>query len=198
MSLKIGITGGIGSGKTTVCKVFELLGIPIFYADDEAKRLMLNDPGLVLAIKSAFGDEAYVNEKTLNRKYIADLVFKNPIKLAQLNSLVHPVVFKAFDVWSQNKTSAYVLKEAALLFESGSYLQNYKNILVSCPLDIRIERIINRDHTTKAKVLERMATQLSENEKEKLADFQILNNEREFIIPQVLKIHQLLMIEAAK
>jgi dephospho-CoA kinase len=198
MSLKIGITGGIGSGKTTVCKVFELLGIPVFYADDEAKSLMVNDEKLVLEIKLVFGEEAYLDAKTLNRKHMANLVFNNPTKLEQLNGIVHPAVFKAFDIWSQKQTSAYVLKEAALLFESKSHQQNHKNILVSCPLDLRIKRILKRDQTTKEKVLERIAAQFPEDEKEKLADLQIFNNEQEFIIPQVLKIHHLLMKEATK
>lgn len=193
MSLKIGITGGIGSGKTTVCKVFELLGIPVFYADDEAKTLMVKNKSLVENIKKAFGKEAYLNEQTLNRKHISNQVFNNPTKLAQLNSLVHPAVYKAFDIWSEAQTSTYVLKEAALLFESGSYKQNHKNILVSSPLELRIERIIKRDQTTQEKVLERIAAQLPEEEKAKLADFKITNNEKEFIIPQVLIIHQAIL-----
>lgn len=198
MSLKIGITGGIGSGKTTVCKVFELLGIPVFYADDEAKSLMANNEKLVSEIKLAFGEEVYLDAKTLNRKHLANLVFNNPTKLEQLNGIVHPAVFKAFDSWSQIQTSNYVLKEAALLFESGSFKQNHKNILVSCPLDLRIKRIIRRDQTTREKVLERIEVQFPEDVKEKLADFLIINNEQEFIIPQVLKIHHFLMQETAK
>lgn len=198
MSLKIGITGGIGSGKTTVCKVFELLGIPVFYADEEAKSLMVKDELLVSEIKSAFGKEAYSDKNTLNRKHIASLVFNNPEKLAQLNSLVHPAVFKAFDVWVLQQFSPYVLKEAALLFESDSYKLNDKNILVSCPLDLRINRVMKRDQINKEKVLERIANQFPEVQKLALADFQIQNNEQEFIIPQVLQLHNLFMKEAIK
>lgn len=198
MSLKIGITGGIGSGKTTVCKVFELLGIPVFYADEEAKSLMVKDELLVSKIKSALGEEAYSDKNTLNRKHIASLVFNNPEKLAQLNSLVHPAVFKAFDVWVLQQSSPYVLKEAALLFESDSYKLNDKNILVSCPLDLRINRVKKRDQITKEKVLERIANQFPEEQKLALADFQIQNNEQEFIIPQVLQLHNLFMKEAIK
>ena len=198
MSLKIGITGGIGSGKTTVCRVFELLGIPVFYADDEAKSLMINDEILVNNIKKAFGEKAYLDAQTLNRKYISNLVFNSPKELEKLNGLVHPAVFRAFDVWCIQQKTPYILKEAALLFESDSYKKNYKNILVSCPLDLRIERVIKRDQSTKEKVLERIATQFTEEQKSALADYQIQNNEQEFIIPQVLKLHDLFMKEAKK
>ena len=198
MSLKVGITGGIGSGKTTVCRVFELLGIPVFYADDEAKSLMVNDALLVTEIKAAFGEEAYLDAQTLNRKYISNLVFINPTELDKLNALVHPAVFKAFDIWCAKQKSPYVLKEAALLFESESYKKNNKNILVSCPLDLRIQRVIERDQSTREKVLDRIATQFSEEKKLALADYQIQNNEQEFIIQQVLKLHDLFMKEARK
>lgn len=198
MSFKVGITGGIGSGKTTVCKVFELLGIPVFYADDEAKSLMINDALLVTEIKAAFGEEAYLDAQTLNRKYISNLVFNNLNELVKLNALVHPAVFRAFDTWFTKQKSPYVLKEAALLFESKSYKKNNKNILVSCPLNLRLQRVIKRDQSTKEKVLERIATQFTEEQKLALTDYNIQNNEEEFIIPQVLKLHDLFMKEASK
>ena len=198
MSFKVGITGGIGSGKTTVCKVFELLSIPVFYADDEAKSLMINDLLLVSEIKDAFGKKAYLDAQTLNRKYISNLVFNNPKDLDKLNELVHPAVFRAFDTWFTQQKSPYVLKEAALLFESGSYKKNNKNILVSSPLNLRLQRVIKRDQSTKEKVLERIATQFTEEQKLELADYHIQNNEEEFIIPQVLKLHDLFMKEATK
>jgi dephospho-CoA kinase len=198
MSLKVGITGGIGSGKTTVCKVFELLGIPVFYADEEAKSLMIKDEGLVSGIKLAFGEEAYSDTKTLNRKYLSNLVFKFPKKLEKLNELVHPAVFRAFDFWCTKQSSAYVLKEAALLFESGSYKKNEFNILVTCPLILRIKRVMNRDHVIEEKVLERIANQFTEEQSLALANFIIYNNEQEFIIPQVIQLHDTLMKEAAK
>ena len=130
--LKIGITGGIGSGKTTVCKVFETLGIPVFYADTVAKEIMVKDAILIEGIKSAFGEESYVNGN-LQNKHIANIVFNDEKSLAQLNALVHPAVFRAFDEWEQQISSAvpYTLKEAALLFESGSYQMCDKNILVT-------------------------------------------------------------------
>src|SRR6476620_1712762 len=121
MSLKVGITGGIGSGKTTVCQVFELLNIPVFYADDEAKKLMISDQILISEIKAEFGNQSYFEDGSLNRKHISDIVFQNPHQLKKLNSFVHPAVFRAMESWVSQQKSPYVLKEAALLFESGSY-----------------------------------------------------------------------------
>lgn len=194
MSLKVGITGGIGSGKTTVCHIFELLGIPVFYADDEAKKLMISDQILVEEIKSAFGAPSYFEDGSLNRKYISDIVFKDTNQLNKLNSFVHPAVFRAMESWSSQQKSPFVLKEAALLFESGSYQQNKFNILVSCPLGLRIKRVMNRDKISKEKVLEIIQNQFSEERKEAMADFFIQNNEEELIINQVLDLHQKLLI----
>jgi dephospho-CoA kinase len=190
---KVGITGGIGTGKTTVCKIFELLNIPIFYADDSAKLLMITNPTLIKGIKETFGDDAYLPTGALNRRYIADLVFNNSKNIEKLNNLVHPQVFKAFDDWSIKQQSPYVLKEAALLFESKSYKKNDLNVLVSSPIDLRISRLIKRDSTTKEKILERMSNQLAENEKQKLANYMINNNEQDFLILQVLKLHQIFL-----
>jgi dephospho-CoA kinase len=187
--LKIGITGGIGSGKTTVCKVFELLDIPVFYADDVAKTLMVKDVILIQQIKATFGDEAYFSDQSLNRKFISDTVFNQPNLLKKLNSFVHPAVFRAFDTWCLQQKAPYVLKEAALLFESGSYQQNDYNILVSCPLALRIQRVMLRDKLTQEKVMERIAVQLPEETKQSLANYLIQNNEQEFIITQVLQLH---------
>jgi dephospho-CoA kinase len=178
MSLKVGITGGIGSGKTTVCHIFELLGIPVFYADDEAKKLMIYDQILINEIKLAFGVQSY---------------FKDTDQLKKLNSFVHPAVFRAMETWSSQQKSPYVLKEAALLFESGSYQQNKFNILVSCPLELRIKRVMNRDQITKEKVLERIQTQFPEEKKKAMAEFFIQNNEEQFIINQVLELNQKLL-----
>lgn len=196
MSMKVGITGGIGSGKTTICKVFELLGIPVFYADDEAKKLMTSDPILIAEIKLAFGGEAYFEDATLNRKYIANIVFKEPEQLKKLNSYVHPAVFRAMEKWTNLQKSPYVLKEAALLFESDSYLQNRFNILVSSPLELRIRRVVERDQMNIEKVLERIENQFTEDKKMQMADYFIHNNEQEFIIPQILKLHQELLKRA--
>ena len=153
--LKIGITGGIGSGKSTISKIFEILGVPVFYADDEAKRLMEHDQVLIELIKTEFGDQAFIGNN-LNKKHIAQLVFNNREKLEKLNALVHPAVYRAFEFWVAQQKSPYVLKEAALLFESGSYIQNDYNILVSSPLVLRIARVIKRDEATEEEVLARI------------------------------------------
>lgn len=194
--LKIGITGGIGSGKSTVSKIFEILGIPVFYADAEAKLLMQQDLKLIAQIKSEFGAQAYLANQVLNSAYIAQLVFNNNNKLAKLNALVHPAVYNAFELWVSKQKSIYVLKEAALLFESGSYLQNDYNILVSSPLELRMARVIKRDRVTKEQVLARMQAQFTEEQKRDLANFYIQNNEQELLIPQVLSIHQIILSKA--
>lgn len=194
--MKVGITGGIGSGKTTVCKLFELLGIPVFYADTVGKELMLSDLAVKQAIVNLFGDSAYFPDASLNRKYIADIVFKDNEKLNALNAIIHPAVKDAFLLWSEKQSALYVLKEAALLFESKSYLDNDYNILVSSPVELRIKRVMERDQTSREKVLERIKKQLPEGKKEKLADFFILNNEELHIIPQVLKLHEQLVLLA--
>ncbi len=191
--LKIGITGNIGSGKTTVSKLFELIGIPVFYADDAAKILMVTDEVLITGIKQTFGNQSYLDDKTLNRKHIADIVFNDETQLAKLNALVHPAVFRAFDAWAKQEVKdgvPYVLKEAAVLFESGSYQFCDKTIMVTAPLDLRVRRVMHRDNITQQEVLKREARQFTEEHKIKLADFIIKNDESELVIPQVLKLHQ--------
>lgn len=197
--LKIGITGGIGSGKTTVSRIFEILGIPVFYADDAAKSVMNTDQLLIKSIKKAFGRDAYTADQQLNRKYLANLVFGNEQKLAELNSLVHPAVFRAFDTWAVlHRNSPYVLKEAALLFESGSYRSCDKNILVTAPEKLKIARVMSRDHTSAEAVKARMNRQFTEEQSIQLADFIIVNDEEQLIIPQVLSLHETFISLAAK
>ena len=189
--IKIGITGGIGSGKTTVCKLFELLGIPVFYADTAAKEVMHTDYELKNGIVSAFGLESFSETGVLNRKYIADIVFYDEKALETLNALVHPAVFRAFDKWLLNQINApYVLKEAALLFESGSYRMCTHSILVKAPEALKISRVMHRDRITEKEVRLRMLRQFSDEEKDKLADFTILNDENTLLIPQVLQLHE--------
>ncbi len=189
---KVGITGGIGSGKTLVCRVFETLGVPVFYADTEAKKVMTTDLILMDEIKQLFGEESYDNEGRLNRHYLASIVFENEAKLVQLNKLVHPAVFRAFDQWLTETPPGvpYVLKEAALLFESGSYLQCDFNLLVTAPEDVRISRVRKRDGFSEEQVRARMAKQWKEEEKEKLANGFIRNVEGQSIIRQVLYFHE--------
>lgn len=197
--LKIGITGNIGSGKTTVCKLFELLGIPVFYADFHAKKVMTEDADLVAAIRSNFGDEAYFANGSLNRKHISTIVFNNETELKKLNALVHPAVFRAFDQWAeQHQQHFYVLKEAALLFESGSDQQCDQTIVVAAALDARVKRVVQRDQLTEEEVLRREKKQIPQEEKEAKANFIIHNDAETLVVPQVLQIHQQLLALAQK
>jgi dephospho-CoA kinase len=190
--LKIGITGGIGSGKTTVCKVFETLGIPVFYADQMAKQLMVTDVNLIAAVKNAFGEQSYSANGVLNHKHLADIVFNDKNALAQLNALVHPAVFNAFATWAKKAalSAPYVLKEAALLFESGSYTSCDHTVLVTSPLSVKLSRVTKRDLVSEKEVMLRMDKQFTDEQKIKLANFIIHNTEDHSIILQVLALHQ--------
>lgn len=187
--LKIGITGGIGSGKTTICRVFEALSIPVFNADEVAKMIMVTDHDLVGKIKAEFGKNAYFNNGELNRKFLSDIVFNDSQALQTLNELVHPAAIRAFDLWALEQNSKYCLHEAAILFESGAYRSCDHSILVYAPEDLRIRRVLMRDGISEQEVRARIDKQMSEEEKEKLADFVIVNDENTPIIPQVLKLH---------
>jgi len=190
--LKIGITGNIGSGKTTVSKIFEVLGIPVFYADDEAKKVMVDDAILIAELKQAFGAQSYFEDGSLNRKHIASIVFNNEAELKKLNAIVHPAVFRAFDSWVPRfKNAPYVLKEAALLFESSSYKMCDKSIMVTAPLELRIERVMLRDGFSRDEILNREARQFSEKKKLQLANYAVKNDNTELVIPQVLALHNL-------
>ena len=190
--LKIGLTGNIGSGKTTVAQVFELLGIPVFYADDEAKKVMVTDRLLIEGIKQTFGRQAYFDDGSLNRKYISGIVFNNKAELEKLNALVHPAVFRAFDSFDQlHKGAPYVIREAAILFESGSYKMCDRAIMITAPLEVRIARVIERDGISRADVESREARQLSQEEKLKLANDVVINDGKQLVIPQVLALHEL-------
>lgn len=193
--LAIGITGGIGSGKSTVCHLFEGLGIPVYYADDRAKQLMVEDATLVLHIKNIFGEDAYLPDGTLNRVYISKIAFANHAKLEQLNAAVHPLVLADSKHWHQSqKNVPYTIKEAALLVESGGFKQLDKLIVVTAPFDLRLQRVVSRDNVQREQVLARMKAQLPEEEKIKLADFVIQNNgDKALLEEQVLKIHQQLL-----
>lgn len=192
--LKIGITGNIGSGKTTVSKIFELLGIPVFYADAAAKAVMTTDQLLIGGLKEQFGNEAYFDNGELNRKHIAAKVFTDPSELAKLNALVHPAVFRSFDEWVKGfSDEPYVIKEAAILFESGSYKLCDYSVIVTAPLQMRLDRVIKRDHITPSEAESRNSRQMPEEEKVKLADFRIKNDDTELVIPQVLALHQQLL-----
>jgi len=192
MKLQVGITGNMGSGKSTVCRIFAELGIPIYDADSRAKSLMLERP-LKDQITAVFGKETYLPDGTLNRTYLSQVVFSDTAKLQQLNSLVHPAVAADAKHWHESQTNIpYTLREAALLVESGSYKQLDRLIVVTAPEEIRIERVIARDHTTRESALARMNKQLPESEKVALAQFVINNDGHTSLIPQVMHIHQVL------
>ena len=189
--LKIGITGGIGSGKSTVCTIFQILGIPVFNADIEARKLY-DEPQVKEAIILAFGDIMYP-QGVFDKKAMADLVFQSTDKLKQLNELLHPLVQIQFDTWLQQQESPYAIKEAALLIEAGSYQQLDALILVTCPMNKRIERVMKRDRVTEDEVLARINKQLSEEDKRALCQYEIINDDRQLLIPQVLQLHHQFM-----
>ncbi len=191
--LKIGITGGIGSGKTTVCRMFEVLGIPVYYADDRAKWLMNNLPELQAAIKDTFGAEAY-NEQGLNRAHLAKIVFNDKKRLKELEALVHPQVFKDGAAWyEQHQKAPYTLRENALMFETGSYKAMDKTVTVFAPRDLRIQRVMARDNTTKEAIEARIDKQMPEDEKLKLADFVVNNDNQSSLIKQVYNLHEIFL-----
>ena len=186
--LKIGITGGIGSGKSVVCQIFNTLGISVFNADVEAKKLY-DQPDVKDIIAREFGNDLYPQGQ-FDRKKMADIVFHSPEKLRQLNRLLHPLVEMQFQKWVLLQHSPYVVKEAALLIESASYETLDYLVLVSCPLNTRIERVMNRDKTSQEDVIARIDKQLPEEEKRSYCDFEIINDDRTLLIPQVLKLHE--------
>ncbi|MDB5236732.1 MAG: Dephospho-CoA kinase [Hymenobacter sp.] len=192
--LRIGITGGIGSGKSIVSRLFQALGVPIYDADTRARWLMENDEALRQQLSAAFGPVTYDAAGRLNRPVLAGTVFRNPARLAQLNALVHPHVGTDFERWAaaqQRAGHAYVLKEAALLFEAGSYKQLDRIITVFAPLPVREARVLRRDpHRSPADVQAIMAKQLSEKEKMQRADYVLSNDDVRPLLPQVLALHE--------
>ena len=186
--LKVGLTGGIGSGKTTVAKIFELLNVPVYYADEASKRLYHTDRDLITNIKKHFGEDVYTNEQ-LNRSRLAAIVFNDPGKLELLNELVHPPTIRDAEEWMKKQTAPYIIKEAALIFESGSAKGLDYIIGVQAPSHYRIKRVMDRDGVSKEDVINRANRQIDENIKMRLCDFVIVNNEQELVIPQVLELH---------
>lgn len=189
--IQIGITGGIGSGKSTVCKIFTSLGIPVHDADAIAKEIIVKDAELIQSMINNFGEETYLEDGSYNRAYIANLVFSDQSKLEKLNALVHPKVIEYSGIWATtHQHLPYVIKEAALMFESGSYLHNDFNIVVESPIKIRLKRICNRDSVSEESALKRINSQLSDEERRSKADLIILNDDAHSLIQQVINIHQ--------
>lgn len=185
----VGLTGGIGSGKSTVARVFQTLGVPVYNSDDRAKLLMDSDVALRSSITDLLGNQAYADGR-LNRAHVAALVFNDDELREQLNTLVHPAVAKDFKTWAANQSSNYVIKEAAILFETGGYSELDQMILVTAPKDVRIERVMARDHSTKAQVLSRMDAQWPDERKIPLSDHVLVNDGRSLLLPQIVDLHE--------
>jgi dephospho-CoA kinase len=190
--LKVGLTGGIGSGKTTVAQIFEVLSIPVYYADSAARYLMNHDPDLKKKIIASFGTDAYKSGE-LNRSYLGSVVFPDTEKLNLLNSIVHPVTIRDSANWMKNQKTPYAIKEAALIFEAGLEKHLDYIIGVTAPESLRIQRVVERDHVPKEKVLDRMRHQMDEKEKISRCDFVIQNDGIHSLLPQVLQIHEKLL-----
>ena len=190
--LKVGITGGIGSGKSTVSRIFELLGIPVYYADTAAKEIMHTDDELKAKVQEHFGADIYKNG-VLDRAALGKIVFNDKEQLELLNSLVHPATIRHSEEWASRQTAPYVLKEAALLFESGSSQSLDRIIGVFAPQPLRLLRVMKRDNATREEVLARMNKQIDENIKMRLCDYVVHNDEQQLVIPQVLALHETLL-----
>lgn len=190
--MTLGITGGIGSGKTSVCRVFIILGIPVFSADYEAKKIMENDDGIVRRLNSIAGKDLYVNGN-LDRMELATLIFNDNTLLEKVNYLIHPVVFEHFKRWTMEQTAPYVIMEAAILFESGASKLVDRIATVVAPIEQRVERVINRNNLSRDQVLERMRNQIDDDSRIKLSDYVIHNSENDMIIPAILKIHETIL-----
>lgn len=191
--MKVGLTGGIGSGKTLVCSVLEKLGVAVYYADLEARRLMNSDPELVLQISGLFGNKAYEGGN-LNREFLAQRVFKDKELLTRLNELVHPAVRKDFSRWAnEQKPAFYVVEEAAILFESGSDRNMDLTVGVFSEKELRVQRVMQRDGIAREQVRMRMNSQMNEKEKMERADMVIYNDGKLMILPQIINMHNAIL-----
>lgn len=186
--MKVGVTGGIGCGKTIVCDIFKCLGIPVFNADVEAKKIMNTKKILKALLKKEFGTKAFDKKNKLNQKYIAEIAFNKKEKLVKLNSIVHPFLFDVFFKWAEKQKTNYVILDAAIIFESKINKKLDYVITVHAPRALRIRRIMKRDNATKENILQRIKSQIDDEKKVKLSDFVIYNDEKQMVIPQVLKI----------
>ncbi|MFN8241903.1 MAG: dephospho-CoA kinase [Bacteroidales bacterium] len=187
--MKLGITGGIGSGKTSVCRVFSILGIPVFSADDEARKIMDSEQSVIEKIKSVTRIPVYKNG-TLDRQELARIAFTNKDLLAAINKVVHPAVISLFKEWADNQDSPYVILEAAILFESGAAESVDKVLTVVAPLEERIERVMRRNNLTREQILERINNQSDDETKIQRSDWVIRNSETDLIVPGIIKIHE--------
>lgn len=188
--LKVAITGGIGSGKSIVCSVFEKLGIPVFYADPEARKLMNSDIGIREKMLNYFGLEIFDNNFQLNRSKLAAIIFNNKEALSTVNGIVHPVVRKEFNKWAKQQISPYVILESAIILESELVNDFDKIVTISAPLEVRIDRVMKRDSVSREVVLERIKNQMDEDLKREKSDYIIVNDGKEImLLPQIINIH---------
>lgn len=194
--VKVGVTGGIGSGKSTVCRMFTVLGIPVFSSDEEGKRLLAEDPEVRKAMINAFGAQIFVHA-ALDRKALAALVFNDRDALERLNGIVHPAVRAAFSAWAADQQAPYVINEAAILVETGAYKQLDHLIVVAAPEDERIARVMRRDGASEEQVRARMSNQADDAARAAVADSIIVNDGSALVIPQVLAVHEQLLKKAS-
>ena len=188
--LTIGITGGIGSGKTIVCNIFRTLGVPVFQADEEARKEMIHNPLIKSRLQNIFGQDIYTPEGALNKNKISGIIFNDSKAPKKMNETVHPFVNQAFAKWyNSHRHQPYVIREAAILFESGSYKSMDKIVLVFCPEALRIQRIMERDGKTESEIQQIMKNQWTDGKKSKLSDYIIQNDVKRLVIPQVLELH---------
>jgi len=186
---KLGITGGFGSGKTTVCKVFNILGIPVFYADFEAKKIMDNDLSIKERVNSLIGKDMYLNG-SLDRTEFARLIFNDKILLKNVNSIVHPAVFESFNMWTREQTAPYVIMEAAILFESGASKLVDRVLTVVTPLEERIIRLLHGNKLTREQIMDRIHNQIDDDTRLRNSDYVIYNSENDLILPAILRVHE--------
>jgi dephospho-CoA kinase len=187
--MKIGVTGGIGSGKTSVCRVFNVLGIPVFSSDAVARRIMDSDDEIIEKVKTIAGKDVYFSG-TLDRAKLAGIIFNNASLLEAINKIVHPVVFEQFNIWVNSVSAPYSIMEAAILIESGASKLVDRIVTVIAPVEERIDRVVRRNNLTREQVIDRIRNQMEDEEKIRLSDYVIYNSENEMIIPAILKIHE--------
>jgi dephospho-CoA kinase len=197
MARRLGVTGGIGSGKTTVCRIFRVLGVPVFVADDAAKQLMNSDPDIRKKINEIAGQDLY-SGGNLDRMELARLIFNKPEMLKSVNKVVHPVVLRTFDEWAEKAEEPYVIMEAAVLFESRGEAHVDRVVSISAPVEERIERVMGRSELSREQVLERINNQLEDDEREEQSYYVINNADNEMITPEILKIHSDMLRFAGK
>jgi dephospho-CoA kinase len=189
MAVTVGITGGMGSGKSIACKIFRLLDVPVFEADGIAKELLDNHPEIRNELTSLFGESIYLSGQGANRKKLASLIFHDPVALMKVNNIIHPRVREAFIHWTRQQKAPYVLHEAAILFESGFYKMMDRNILIRADKELRIQRIMKRDGLSREQIKARMDQQWPDEKKAQLADYILVNN-HELLLPEILRIHK--------